>query len=202
MLLPALGNAREKARQASCLSNLKQLALAMLMYVDDWGGNFPNMAIPLPAGDPPGNDPTWSVEAIFPYVGNDKVYICPSHRTGNVGTWQTDGSTWKTNPPVPRNSYGMNVTVGWNEGAPSFTWTYIGRSINKLADPAGTFLIGEVILGKPECNWWWLENFPALRHSGGANVAYCDGHVKWLRAAQLLVLPDGSLNNNKFWGME
>src|SRR5690348_13388711 len=41
MLLPALARAKEKARRTSCLSEVKQLALAMMMYVDDHDGAYP-----------------------------------------------------------------------------------------------------------------------------------------------------------------
>jgi prepilin-type N-terminal cleavage/methylation domain-containing protein/prepilin-type processing-associated H-X9-DG protein len=44
MLLPALGKAKEKATQVNCLSNLKQLSLALLLYADDFDGTFPGAA--------------------------------------------------------------------------------------------------------------------------------------------------------------
>ena len=61
MLLPALSKAREKARQVSCTSNLKQVGLAYMMYCDD------NNGMPPP-----------SMDLLVPYVGNDKVSHCPS----------------------------------------------------------------------------------------------------------------------------
>ena len=50
MLLPALAQAKEKARRISCVSNVKQLALAMMMYVDDNSGNYPTRMPDPPAG--------------------------------------------------------------------------------------------------------------------------------------------------------
>src|SRR5579862_7235784 len=41
MLLPALARAKEKAKRAACLNNVKQVSLAMIMYVDDYDGSFP-----------------------------------------------------------------------------------------------------------------------------------------------------------------
>lgn len=61
MLLPALAQAREKARQVSCVGNLKQLGLAYLLYCDA------NNGMPPP-----------SMDLLVPYVGNDKVSHCPS----------------------------------------------------------------------------------------------------------------------------
>lgn len=81
MLLPALNNAREKARNTSCMSNLKQLGLAFNMYLDDNGDNFPK-AIET-------NKYTW-VYLIYPYITgsempggvwrnvNNKTFHCPS----------------------------------------------------------------------------------------------------------------------------
>ena len=61
MLLPALTQAREKARQVSCVSNLKQIGLAYVMYCDA------NNGMPPP-----------SMDLLFPYVGDDEVFHCPS----------------------------------------------------------------------------------------------------------------------------
>jgi prepilin-type processing-associated H-X9-DG protein len=63
IMLPAFAKARTKAQQASCLSNVKQLALANLMYAQDWDQT-------LPAAD------GWC-DACIPYVKSDSVYRCP-----------------------------------------------------------------------------------------------------------------------------
>src|SRR5215468_2306133 len=52
MLLPALARAKEKARRISCLSNVKQIAMAMMMYVDDHNGSYPPR-FPDPVAGPP-----------------------------------------------------------------------------------------------------------------------------------------------------
>ena len=65
MLLPALGRARERARRASCLNNLKQVGLAISMYRADHSERFPD-----------------SLDELYPeYVDNLEVFVCPS--TGN-----------------------------------------------------------------------------------------------------------------------
>ena len=82
MLLPVLSQAREKARQAVCMSNLKQIGLAIECYVQDYGV-FP------PAGSPNPNNPTqfnsapwwsWKNGPLWPYTKSEKLtrYGCPT----------------------------------------------------------------------------------------------------------------------------
>ena len=63
MLLPALQQAREKGREAVCMSQLKQLGTGLYMYVDEWDGALPQWVIPK---DPP---QTWWSGTISPYMG-------------------------------------------------------------------------------------------------------------------------------------
>jgi len=93
ILFPVFARAREKARQSSCLSNLKQIELGLLMYCQDYNEKFPprprsdmsnnfgavpvrqpgstgNTISPYPPGD-------WRAQ-IFPYIRNTQVFICPT----------------------------------------------------------------------------------------------------------------------------
>jgi prepilin-type N-terminal cleavage/methylation domain-containing protein len=76
MLLPALSQAREKARSISCVNNVKQLGLGMIMYADDNRDLYPIVLNGKKDGDVNGYK-TWD-GAIFSYVNNDQSYICPS----------------------------------------------------------------------------------------------------------------------------
>ncbi|MCM8769519.1 MAG: DUF1559 domain-containing protein, partial [Candidatus Omnitrophica bacterium] len=78
MLLPTLSKAREKARQAVCLSNLKQIGLAMKMYGQDWD-NF----LPDGANNNGYDTSSWMAALSHPvrgggYLKDLKVYVCPS----------------------------------------------------------------------------------------------------------------------------
>src|SRR5215510_7613395 len=86
MLLPALARAKEKARRISCVSNVKQVAVAMMMYVDDSNGNYPPRMPDPPAGAPYPCKPCRTIDW-RPYVTNylststnitnATVFVCP-----------------------------------------------------------------------------------------------------------------------------
>ncbi len=168
ILFPVFAKAREKARQSSCASNLKQLGLAMLQYASDYDGriratsNYPNGAIVAPMQ----GDGSWQALSYYaPYIKNSQVYICPS-----VGA---------------NVSYGQvvyNSTSGymWNDGI---------QVLDQIAQNAPNGVAGTVIFCDASNVWLWdwqeapgnTSLFPRLRtpHNDGLNMTYLDGHVKW-----------------------
>jgi prepilin-type N-terminal cleavage/methylation domain-containing protein len=78
LLLPALGRAKMQAQQTSCLSNLRQVSRAGLMYLNETQGGFPYNDPLLPGYDP-NVAPMW-IWALTNYGGNDQVRLCPSTR--------------------------------------------------------------------------------------------------------------------------
>jgi prepilin-type N-terminal cleavage/methylation domain-containing protein/prepilin-type processing-associated H-X9-DG protein len=81
ILFPVFAQAREKARQTSCLSNMKQMGLGVMMYIQDYDETYPtayfHRAFNPPAGGVAGGYEHWS-GLINPYVKNFQMYICPS----------------------------------------------------------------------------------------------------------------------------
>lgn len=76
MLLPALARAREMARRANCISNLKQIGLAMSMYATDFREYRPFLVR---------NDGTDSLALLYPtYIGTPRVFSCPSDGEGPI----------------------------------------------------------------------------------------------------------------------
>src|SRR5688500_12314957 len=75
ILFPVFAQAREKARQSACFSNMKQLALGVMMYTQDYDDTLPKGYHALPGG---GNFP-WPL-AVAPYVKNTAIFRCPSDR--------------------------------------------------------------------------------------------------------------------------
>lgn len=84
ILFPVFSQAREKARQAACLSNLKQIGTALRMYADDYDGTYPSWG----KSSVPGNlgrsgyravnDPQSLPAYLDPYIKSNAVWICPS----------------------------------------------------------------------------------------------------------------------------
>ncbi|MBI3009173.1 MAG: prepilin-type N-terminal cleavage/methylation domain-containing protein, partial [Candidatus Omnitrophica bacterium] len=106
MLLPALGNAREKAKQGACMSNLKQIGQGIIMYTDDWEGYYPHAFEPPPQ---PYTD-RW-YDKIDPYIGGSgkgdvngnqpAVWACPSrgkNTLDNGTSWSGTGGYTCTEP--------------------------------------------------------------------------------------------------------
>jgi prepilin-type N-terminal cleavage/methylation domain-containing protein/prepilin-type processing-associated H-X9-DG protein len=100
ILFPVFAQAREKARQASCLSNQKQLALGVLQYVQDYDETFPyGLNKNMPGGW--ASDALWTV-AIQPYIKSVQVFACPSDGRGmepnpNGPDWMGLGISYAAN---------------------------------------------------------------------------------------------------------
>ena len=92
ILFPVFARAREKARETTCKSNLRQLGLSIRMYADDYDGNMPI------ANAQPSVDGAPGLPAIIePYVKNTQIYRCPSDRDNKYkldGTSYNYGSGW------------------------------------------------------------------------------------------------------------
>ncbi len=183
ILFPVFAKAREKARQASCASNMRQIGLGVMQYTQDNDEKFPHQN-PLYAGGPgpadwnspiTTNTPGWASQ-IYPYVKSTGVYICP------------DDSNWKMNKysnDQPCNvSYGTMMshwydTHYWNQQANdgstdgSINRSLGGHSLAGVNSPSAKGLFHE------QNDWHDPDN------SGGYRKMICfvDGHVKLSRAA-------------------
>ncbi|MEN6644937.1 MAG: prepilin-type N-terminal cleavage/methylation domain-containing protein [Armatimonadia bacterium] len=163
ILFPVFAKAREKARQSSCLSNVKQAAMATLQYVQDYDETLP-VAI--------GGLPDWSlfwttVELIQPYMKSHQLIFCPSDPTGSVNFTSFTG--------LGHYSY------VWNRAA--FAYMVPGMpagAIRSLADlplPSETTCFFD---GKMVGMALWAD----ARHNDGVNVSFFDGHAKWHQRTQ------------------
>ncbi|MCW3099432.1 MAG: prepilin-type N-terminal cleavage/methylation domain [Chthonomonadaceae bacterium] len=194
ILFPVFAQAREKARTASCSSNMRQLGLGFRMYTQDYDERYPFGGW-LPAGGIGTGE--WQ-NTIAPYVKNKGIYYCPSSGDDNEDPKDPTAWSWNRNPV----SYLYNNQLA-NNRQPS--------NEARLNAPADTFLMieghsdwgghaGVDWLGRPNTVWnmedtifgnnaslptGWLEwqgfTWALPRHTGGGNVCYADGHVKFIR---------------------
>jgi prepilin-type N-terminal cleavage/methylation domain-containing protein/prepilin-type processing-associated H-X9-DG protein len=202
ILFPVFARAREKARQASCQSNLKQLITGTLMYAQDYDEQ-------LPCWERDTNDealsPLHPGRSIYPYVKNLQIFACPSG--DRISANQTeDPSTWP--------SYRGFHYPGPAEDAYAWTDYIIGSRLNPygLGDieyPSSTVCIadshhmyggrGAIIFADTCCDGGRPGDtsldgrrdgnpLPSdySRHSGGENYAFVDGHVKWIASTTVL----------------
>ena len=190
MLLPALGKAREKAKQISCMNNLKQLGLAFTFYLDNYDDWYPPLA--------------WGL--VSTGIVYQKLLVDGGYTTGECPGAGAFGGCWEC-PSVPASKYfigrGYGVATGYptsgHVGPTFYDAANLSRSfrIAQIKRPSQIFLIGDVEYGPassdagkteiymycPECKDWetttWLSILSS-RHSGGGSVCFIDGHVEWV----------------------
>ena len=181
MLMPALSQAREKARSISCTNNAKQIILAVLMYADQNRETFPSGANCIGA--------VW-------YRRLDK-YLGLTYPNGNYST-DNSGHEVIVCPSQKQNADAHNLGYGWNYQEFGYVSNnHIYGWATKLAtikDPSWTIVLGDnEDLGArvPQPTWAprylyrATSNRVPRRHSGGGNMAMADGHVEWLNLGQL-----------------
>jgi prepilin-type N-terminal cleavage/methylation domain-containing protein/prepilin-type processing-associated H-X9-DG protein len=186
ILFPVFARVRENARRTSCASNLKQLALGMLMYTQDNDGGLPSYIRDGSATWPQLYDPTVA------YVKNTQVYRCPSAPASTLAMSDIYGPQYG----LPWQNNNTSTNANWVVMFANSTRT---AKIDVVPDAMRTCLIGETWntggpIGGRE-RYWELgyghsrfrvqtANWDTLRHDRhleGANYAFVDGHVKWLK---------------------
>ena len=170
ILLAVFVKAREKARQTSCLSNVRQLAAAMLAYADDHDGVLPLYHFQYPPG-------LW-ITAISPYVSNSQIRFCPSGDSHDpFGTYGYNLGT-----------YGNGHFNGDGPGrptSPSPSDIADPPALIEIPQPAETIMMGDRMLWtSPACLFRFDDEMPGplaipSTHNGGSNYAFVDGRAKW-----------------------
>ncbi|HAH86878.1 MAG: prepilin-type N-terminal cleavage/methylation domain-containing protein [Armatimonadota bacterium] len=204
ILFPVFAKARAKARQTSCLSNLKQLGSSMNMYLQDYDETF--IIEDGNSNQAAGVMNPWSRILFYSgYVGSKDIFRCPElpHNVGstpkygysasftvkNEGNW-----TWRW------VSYGYNYqTLGSNKFSGNAGYTTAPgygtgpATLAQIKRPSETVMIGDARFIEPSNHdiirpFFLIRPVPDAvsmpaylddRHSDGANIVFCDGHVKW-----------------------
>ena len=211
ILFPVFAQAREKARQASCLSNCKQIATAVQLYVDDYDETVPiifnslvdisNVDSSYPCkqgfgwlmyglGSTEDNPWSWR-DMIVPYVKNLGVYICPSGFKNVPGYGYNNG--------LCVNGNTNNLWDSWNYDRPdllrpvclaeidnSSKLVFCCDGCQRGGDSSQCYQCPFSMLLKYDnpavFDAWGVED--PIRHNGGANFAFADGHAKYYKLWQ------------------
>ncbi len=227
ILFPVFAQAREKARQASCLSNCKQLGTALQLYVDDYDETMPymldfskwilNVYSDWGKGPEPfdnlgsfdiysglGNCWSWA-DCIFPYVKNLNIYACPSspnkktfgygynvQLTGGVDRIDVARSACQVNqlgvnPVVLSSIKNASTLVAFCD-----TLQYRGNTSNPFT---GCLTAGPDHVTVPS----GPNYLNPLRHNGGMNITYCDGHAQYCKDKQEPLTTPSWGYNDPYW---
>ena len=191
ILFPVFAQAREKARQAACLSNQKQIGTALMMYLQDFDEMYPRHFYVGPAKPPATGltNYTWT-QVTYPYVKSTAVYTCPSR---NDIAWTDPDNYAQSHSKI---TYGLNYWLN--------TYYYPDATLATIQKPAETIWVAENGINTATAGGFYQVypsvygyRFPtnatygfnvptaigrlANRHNEGLNIVWADGHAKWMR---------------------
>jgi prepilin-type N-terminal cleavage/methylation domain-containing protein/prepilin-type processing-associated H-X9-DG protein len=183
ILFPVFARARENARRASCMSNLKQISLGMLQYTQDYDEHFPKYRVPAAYSNFTANPYGWA-EALQPYIKSVQIFQCPSETTA------FDATQLPSNTLSDYTDYAYNIWIGggYISSTSGNLLASIGLSQAALTSPSLTVLLIDYA---PRDSSSYLATVSSLvngrvnqtilvpRHLDGTNMAFADGHVKW-----------------------
>lgn len=211
VLFPVLGRARENGRRTACASNMRQLGLAFMQYVEDAAGRLPiaydgaygaqkrdgwtYYEVFGNATDKPVFDPTKG--SLYSYVRAAGVYICPSDTEG-----RTSNQSYAANSCVFRK---RATNPGECIADMSFGDCRVGKKLTSFRTPTEWMLLNEEAraiddtlsstddgylnlkyTGDPDS----YQNTFSQRHFAGSVLTFMDGHSKWYQV--------GDISTNKF----
>ena len=186
ILMPALNRARELGRRAVCMGNLKQLALAWVMYSDENGGDLVNgragqlnssgdvigwvgPAAPAPGMSKRGQEIQIKAGRLWDFCKNPKVFRCPAGQVGH----QLNYAIVDSMNGVQRNQVVQDQVWANNRGDLSKTHSRI------VFIDVGRIMMDSYKVWYHQGQW---GDSPPVRHRDGATVSFADAHsiyVKW-----------------------
>ena len=184
ILFPVFAKAREKARQSTCQSNLKQIGVGIMQYAQDYDEMLPANYI----YESPGANLMWWDDLIQPYTKNYQVLLCPSNTPGNQYTYARPAWTGVPNPLL--YSYSANSN-GAGSGAVPIGGGGVSLPLARLVSVANLILIAEsndieLNTYATEVDAWAANGIGNIRklHNDGSNWLFADSHVKFLKKSE------------------
>jgi prepilin-type N-terminal cleavage/methylation domain-containing protein/prepilin-type processing-associated H-X9-DG protein len=197
LLLPALSRATASARRVQCMSNLRQIGVALNQYVED-SKQYPGYILgSINLNTAPRSD-YWDAKLLTYTSGNQGVFVCP----GQTGIYLNPGTNFNLGGHVNYGVLGANKSYGYNAygvGCPDEFRTSLGLSGPPIQGPGGSVGKAEASVtapadmiavadydtnaldtdgdsDHPDCLYGYTMT--GKRHNGGASVVFCDAHVE------------------------
>jgi prepilin-type N-terminal cleavage/methylation domain-containing protein len=201
ILFPVFARARENARRTSCVSNLKQIGLGTMQYLQDnderfpppfdgpWGGPYktqttsgmPGRTFATSDGNPGGNWVSW-MDMIYPYVKSVQIFVCPS-----------------ATAPVDNPSYGYNQGISGAArpeygSIPAYSPPAAAAEIQRQSEVIMHFDYNSAFAALGNANNYrnYAEDTnPNTRrvmapHFDGTSFSFADGHAKWMMPSRVI----------------
>ncbi|MEI8247108.1 MAG: DUF1559 domain-containing protein, partial [Lentisphaerota bacterium] len=205
MLLPALNKAREKAQASQCVNNLKNMALAMSQYSDDYNDFFPPY---IQGGSAIWN---WAWGLRKDYIKTPNIFRCPTGMKLLTDSG-TNGSNDIIRKPYQVSSY-YNIAYGYNysmlgdiTSTPSTPTVYkrlkVKNNSSKILFADSYNATGDLFNNSNYSIIKYTATTSVAihdRHSAGTNIAWVDGHVSWFKQARLNLQSGLFATTNKYW---
>lgn len=209
ILFPVFASSQAKARSTACLSNIKEIGLGVMMYTGDYDETFPLRQYYCSASTQPGlgylSGRFGWYNILYPYVKNAEIFTCPDgiqgyksmpyyghygmnqHLTGIGAPWAPSPAPVHSDIRAPANVFMVLDTGRFVANYATVTNPY-GTAIYVPGtccgrDPAGT-------RSNRPIKAFFRYDYQAGRHNAGNNIAFADGHGKWVKGASLLGHPE------------
>ncbi len=199
IVFPVFAQAREKARKSACLSSMKQLSVATLLYAQDWDETLPYSPDKVVHRFDQADARPNFLGAVLPYLKSERLLVCPS--------------SLNPDPSAPdAHCDGQSCTVDFTQLDPdraklddrctgpdcsSYVANQVvtGRPMSDVPTPAGIVYLQEfsfrtnaarqfpfLIPAQGYAQWYWQTS---QNHAAGGNLLFVDGHVRWRRQESL-----------------
>jgi prepilin-type N-terminal cleavage/methylation domain-containing protein len=188
ILFPVFAQAREEARKTVCLSNCKQLGLAIMMYVEDYDEMYPCDSVdllPIGIADNDTGSPNYYTQIqwmwqIYPYTKNRQILACPSDPGAKTNDWEGydsnpinltysgacgyDGSGVPTPVSYAPNDYLITYASGAGNSACYGALTATSSvGLASVPTPASTYLVADY--GREDMELTWINNLRAANYT-------------------------------------
>ena len=193
ILFPVFARARENARRSSCSSNLKQIALGVIQYVQDYDEKYPQVRAAT-AGVTTG----WAIQ-MQPYLKSTQIFQCPSETNAPANVNTTDANYgqagysdyWYNSRIAGVNQAQVDQVSSTilNGDGTNGSSAYVFNGENATVDGSTPTATSGAVTGVRTTapSGTTLGDF-GQRHLDGINYAFADGHVKWLKSSSKTAL--------------